>query len=191
MTTSEIVSFKTAKAWETWLARNHAKSSGVWLRIAKKDSGTKSVSYAEALDVALCYGWIDGQKGKGDEETWLQRFTPRGARSIWSRINRDKALALIAEGRMKAAGLAEVERAKRDGRWDAAYEPQHTSTVPPDLEAALNAKPAALAFFKTLDSANRYAILWRIANAKKAETRAKRIATFVAMLARGEKIHEK
>ncbi len=191
MTTSEIVSFKTAKAWETWLARNHAKSSGVWLRIAKKDSGMKSVSYAEALDVALCHGWIDGQKGKGDEATWLQRFTPRGARSIWSRINRDKALALIAEGRMKAAGLAEVERAKRDGRWDAAYEPQRTSTVPPDLEAALNANPAALAFFKTLDSANRYAILWRIANAKKAETRAKRIATFVAMLARGERIHEK
>jgi len=184
-----ILDFKNASAFEKWLAKNHDRSPGAWLRIAKKESGLSSVSYAEAIDVALCYGWIDGQKQKGDANTWLQKFTPRSRRSIWSKINREKANTLIDAGRMKAPGLAEVERAKQDGRWDAAYDSHRTATVPPDLEAALNANPAAREFFKTINSANRYAILWRIQNAKKPETRAKRIATFVEMLASGKTIH--
>ena len=184
-----ILEFKTHKSWETWLAKNHAKSSGVWLRIAKKDSGRTSVSHAEALDVALCYGWIDALRKAADAETFLQRFTPRRARSIWSKINREKIAALIAAGRMKPPGLREVERAKQDGRWEAAYDSQSKATVPPDLEAALKANPKARKFFETLDSQNRYAILFRTASAKRPETRARRIAQFVAMLAEGRKIH--
>ncbi len=181
--------FKTQKAWTTWLDKNHAKSAGVWLQIAKKAGPVKSVSYAEALEVALCYGWIDGQKKGLDEAAWLQKFSPRGPRSIWSKINREKAEELIKNGRMQAAGLAAINRAKQNGRWDAAYDSHRTATVPDDLQAALEQNPAAQAFFATLDSANRYAILWRVQTAKKAETRARRIAQFVTMLENHEKIH--
>jgi uncharacterized protein YdeI (YjbR/CyaY-like superfamily) len=161
----------------------------VWLKLAKAGTGIASVTYAEALEVALCHGWIDGQKGGFDDEFWLQRFTPRKPRSRWSRINRDKATALIERGEMEPAGLREVDAAKADGRWDAAYEGQRTATVPEDLQRALDANPAAAAFFSTLDGANRYAILYRVQDAKKPETRARRIDKYVAMLAAGEKLH--
>jgi len=157
--------------------------------MAKKDSGIASVNHPEALEVALCYGWIDGQRKAEDDKYFLQRFTPRTLRSTWSKINRDKALKLIEEGRMQPAGLAEVDRARSDGRWDAAYDAQSVATVPPDLQAALNANPKAAAFFAKLDSRNRYAVLFRTQGAKKPETRARRIAQFVEMLAKGEKIH--
>ncbi len=181
--------FATPRELETWLAKNHDKSPGVWLRFAKKASSQTSVTYAEALDAALCYGWIDGQKAKGDAETWLQKFTPRSKRSIWSKINRDKANALVASGRMKPSGQREIDRAKADGRWDAAYDGQRTATVPDDLAAALAKNAKARKLFETLNSVNRYAILFRIANAKKPETRARRIAQFVDMLARGEVLY--
>ncbi len=184
-----ILAFATSRAWGKWLASHHASSSGIWMKLAKKDSGVPSVTYAEAIDVALVWGWIDGQKRRHDDAFWLQRFTPRGKKSIWSRINRDKALALVAAGKMKPPGLAEIERAKSDGRWDAAYDSQSRAAVPDDLAAAFDANPRAGAFFATLDSANRYAVLFRIHHAKKAETRAARVARFVAMLAKHEKIH--
>ena len=168
---------------------HHASSRGVWVKLAKKGAKSASVSYAEALEVALAWGWIDGQKGKLDETAWLQRFTRRGPKSIWSRINREKAVALIEAGEMKPAGLAEVERAKKDGRWEAAYDSQSRATVPPDLGKALAANPRAAAFFQTLESHNRYAILFRVHTAKKPETRAARIEKFVAMLAKREKVH--
>ncbi len=183
------LSFATPRAFYDWLADYHASSRGVWLRLAKKASGTASVTYAEAIEVALTWGWIDGQKQGGDEASWLQKFTPRGAKSVWSKINREKALALIEAGTMQPSGLAEVERAKRDGRWEAAYDPPSRATVPDDLQAALAKNPRAAAFFLTLDSRNRYAVLWRVQTAKKIETRQKRIADFVAMFARGEKVH--
>ncbi|MEO8083255.1 MAG: YdeI/OmpD-associated family protein, partial [Ardenticatenales bacterium] len=176
-------------AFAAWLAEHHAASTGIWLRIAKSASGIPSVTYAEALDEALCYGWIDGQKKGYDADAWLQKFTPRRPKSIWSKINRDKVAALITAGRMQPAGLAEVERAKADGRWDAAYDSQRTAEVPADLLAALDADEDARAFFATLNSANRYAVLWRIQTAKRPETRAKRVADLVAMLGRGEKLH--
>lgn len=181
--------FKDAGAWETWLAKQHAKSAGLWLRIAKAASGVSSVSYAEALDVALCYGWIDGQKKSLDDQTWLQKFTPRGKRSIWSKINREKVQRLIESGRMQAAGLEAIERAKANGQWNAAYDSHRTSVVPDDLQQALAANPTAQTFFATLNSANRYAILYRIQTVKRAETRAKKIEQFVAMLERGEVFH--
>jgi uncharacterized protein YdeI (YjbR/CyaY-like superfamily) len=184
-----ILPFKDKKAWSVWLAKHHAKSSGVWLKLSKKDSGVQSVSYPEALEAALCYGWIDGQKAGFDESFWLQKFTPRGPRSIWSKINRDKAEALIASGEMKPAGLAAIERAKEKGQWDAAYDSQSRAAVPDDLQAELDRNPEAKAFFATLESVNRYAIVFRIHNAKKPETRARRIQQFVAMLERHEKIH--
>ncbi len=184
-----VVSFASGAAWEAWLTEHHAASAGVWLKIAKKGARIESVSYADALDAALCHGWIDGQKAGLDDAFWLQRFTPRRPKSIWSRINRDKALELIARGAMQPAGLREVERAKADGRWDAAYEPQSTMAVPDDLQAALEGNEAARAFFATLDSANRYAILHRIHTAKTPETRARRIAQYVTMLAEGKKLH--
>lgn len=184
-----VLSFKTPKAWATWLAKHHDQSKGLWLRLAKQGAGIASITYAEALDVALCYGWIDGQKKGEDDQYWQQKFTPRGARSIWSKINCGKVDALIEQGQMQAAGLKEVERAKADGRWDAAYTGQRQATVPADLQAALDANQKAKAFFATLDSANRYAILFRTHNAKKPETRARRIAQFVEMLAKHEKIH--
>src|SRR5215203_675579 len=181
--------FEDQDAWAAWLESNHADSPGLWLRHAKKASDLASVSYAEALDVALCYGWIDGQKKSYDASSWLQKWTPRGAKSIWSKINREKALKLIERGEMRPAGLAEVERAKQDGRWDAAYDSHSTATVPDDLQAALDSNAEAKAFFATLNSTNRYAILFRIQTAKKAETRARRIQEFIAMLERHEKMH--
>jgi uncharacterized protein YdeI (YjbR/CyaY-like superfamily) len=184
-----ILPFPSQRPWEEWLEANHAQSRGVWLKIAKKASGIETVSHAEALDVALCFGWIDGQRGRLDDEWFLQRFTPRRPRSRWSQINRDKVERLIADGRMRPAGQSEIDRAKQDGRWDAAYAGQRTIEVPPDLQRALDAQPNAKEFFATLDSANRYAVLYRIHDAKRAETRARRIEKFVAMLARGEKIH--
>ena len=183
------LSFNSQRDWASWLAKHHGSSPGVWLRIAKTGSGLASVTYAEAIESALCHGWIDGQKKSDDETHWLQRFTPRTARSIWSKINRDKALALIERGAMKPAGQKEVERAQADGRGDRAYDSHRSSTVPDDLRAALDARPTAHRFFDTLDAQNRYAILWRIQTAKKAETRARRIATLVDMLAKHEKLH--
>jgi uncharacterized protein YdeI (YjbR/CyaY-like superfamily) len=184
-----VAAFVDAARWSAWLKSHHASSRGVWLKIAKKGTGMPTVTYADALDVALTWGWIDGRKGKLDDTWWLQRFSPRGARSIWSKINREKAVALTAAGRMKESGLAEVERAKQDGRWEAAYDSQSRATVPPDLAAALDANPRAARFFGTLESYNRYAVLFRVHTAKRPETRSKRIATFVAMLARHEKVH--
>jgi len=184
-----VLRFPDAPAWSAWLDEHHAAASGIWLRIAKKGSGVASVTYAEALEVALLYGWIDGQKQSFDEESWVQKFSPRGPRSIWSKINREKAEALIASGRMKPAGLAAVEQAKQNGRWDAAYDRQGAATVPDDLQAALDASPRAKAFFATLNSVNRYAILFRIQTVKKAETRARKIQEFVKMLEEQKKIH--
>ena len=175
--------------WAAWLDENHAASPGVWLKLSKKASGTNSMTYAEALEIALCYGWIDGQKQSGGASDWFQKFTPRTKRSIWSKLNRKKALELIESGRMRAAGLREVERAKNDGRWQAAYDSPGTATVPPDFEAALDKNHRAKAFFATLDSRNRYGVLFRIQTVKKSETRAKRIEQFVQMLERNEKVH--
>lgn len=184
-----VLLFPQPKAWSTWLSKNHGKSPGIWMRIAKKDSGVRSVNYAEALEESLCYGWIDGQKRAFDKETWLQRFTPRTKRSIWSKINCEKVAALIKSGRMKAPGLAEVERAKADGRWEQAYDSHRTSTVPPDLQTALDRNPRAKAFFSTVSAGNRYAVLWRVQTAKKAETRARRIQQYVEMLGKHQKFH--
>jgi uncharacterized protein YdeI (YjbR/CyaY-like superfamily) len=184
------VFFASPTEWEAWLAEHHADSDGVWVKIAKRDAGIDSVRYPEVLDIALCFGWIDARREALDERYFLQRFTPRRARSNWSRINRDKAERFIAAGRMRPAGLAEVERARADGRWEAAYEGQRTSTVPEDLQRELDARPRAKAFFEQLDSQNRYAILYRLQDAKRPETRARRLAKFVAMLEAGEKIHE-
>lgn len=181
--------FKHQAAWSTWLDKNYARSSGIWLRIAKKNSGLQSVTYAEAIDTALCYGWIDGQKRPESEQAWLQRFCPRSAKSIWSKINRNKALALIKSGRMTPAGHQAIEQAKRNGRWESAYDGPSVASVPYDFQAALKANPKAESFFDTLDRANRYAILFRIQTARKVETRARNIQKFVAMLERREKIH--
>jgi len=184
-----VMTFESTDAWDTWLAAHHADSPGLWLKIAKKGAAGTTISYSDALDVALCHGWIDGQKGRHDDEHWLQRFTPRKPGSNWSKINTERAAALIASGRMRPAGLREVERAQADGRWEQAYESQSRVTVPEDLARALAANERARAFFATLDSANRYAILYRIGTAKKPETRAKRIDTFVTMLSEHKKIH--
>jgi uncharacterized protein YdeI (YjbR/CyaY-like superfamily) len=181
--------FKTKGEWAAWLKKNHRDHPGLWLRFAKKGSALKSVSYQEALEVSLCYGWIDGQKKAESDEAWQQRFVPRTSRSIWSKINREKAMALIASGAMQAAGLEAIENAKENGKWEAAYDSPRGAAVPADLQAALDANPKAAAFFATLDSANRYAILWRIQTVKKAETRARKIEQFIGMLERGEKIH--
>jgi uncharacterized protein YdeI (YjbR/CyaY-like superfamily) len=185
-----VVSFADQAAWRAWLAAHHGDGpEGVWLKIAKKGSAVVSVDYAQALEVALCYGWIDGQKRGLDETHWLQRFSPRRSRSIWSKINRAKAEALVATGEMQPAGLAEIERAKADGRWEAAYDGQRTSTVPDDLAAAFADNAVAREFFATLDSTNRYAILHRLQTAKKPETRARRLAQFVEMLSEHRTIH--
>jgi uncharacterized protein YdeI (YjbR/CyaY-like superfamily) len=184
-----ILLFAQPNDWRAWLHENHASSTGVWLRLAKKASALTSQSYAEALDVALCYGWIDGQKNSYDEDSWLQKFTPRGAKSVWSKINREKVAALTASGQMQPSGLRAVELAKQDGRWDAAYDSQSNATVPEDFQAALDASPQAKSFFATLNSVNRYAILFRIQTAKKAETRLKRIEQFIGMLERNEKLY--
>ena len=179
----------SAREWEEWLEANHATSPGVWLKIAKKDTGIESVRYPEVLESALCFGWIDGQREALDERYFLQRFTPRQPRSKWSKINREKAERLVPAGRMRPAGLAEVERAKADGRWEMAYESQSRIAVPDDLERELATRPQAKEFFFQLGSQNRYAILYRLQDAKKPETRARRLAKFVAMLEAGETIH--
>jgi uncharacterized protein YdeI (YjbR/CyaY-like superfamily) len=184
-----VEEFASAKDWERWLARNHAKSPGVWLRIAKKGSGVATVSHAEALDAALCYGWIDGLRHKHDDVYFRQRFTPRTPRSKWSKINRDKVDALTAAGRMKPAGQAQIDAAKADGRWDLAYAGSRSIEVPDDLTGALRRNAKARRAFEALDSRNRYAILYRIHDAKRPETRARRIEQFVTMLAEGRTIH--
>ncbi|GHO79062.1 hypothetical protein KSD_68330 [Ktedonobacter sp. SOSP1-85] len=183
------IGFTTQQDWESWLHENHDEAKGLWLKLAKKESGIPSISYAEALDVALCYGWIDGQKASLDKQYWLQKFTPRGARSMWSQVNREKAIALIAEGRMQPAGQKQIERAKSDGRWEQAYESQSKIGIPDDFQSELDQHPQAKEFFATLDSRNRYAILYSIQTAKKAETRSARIQKFIEMLSKQEKIH--
>lgn len=184
-----VLPFASKQDFASWLDRNHASAKGLWLQLAKKASGAASVTYPEAVEVALCYGWIDGQKKSQDEAAWLQKFTPRGPRSIWSVINREKAQQLIASGQMKPAGLAAIESAKKDGRWDAAYDSPKRATVPADFQAALERCPKAHAFFQTLNSSNRYALLFRLQTAKRPETRARRIEQFVQLLERNEKLH--
>jgi uncharacterized protein YdeI (YjbR/CyaY-like superfamily) len=184
-----VEEFSTAKAWERWLARNHESSPGVWLMIAKKDTGVKTVEIVDAIETALCYGWIDGLRHRHDETYFRQRFTPRQARSKWSMINRDRVEALIAAGRMRPAGQAQVDAAKADGRWDAAYAGSRTIEVPDALTKALKRNAKARRAFEGLDSANRYAILFRIHDAKRPETRTRRIEQFVTMLEEGRTIH--
>jgi uncharacterized protein YdeI (YjbR/CyaY-like superfamily) len=184
-----IVQLDSAAAWEAWLEAEHPGSDGVWLRFAKKGSGAETVSYAEALDVALCYGWIDSQVLSDDERFYLQKFTPRRRRSKWSRINREKIEQLTKAGRMKPSGLEQVELAKADGRWEAAYAPAASAEVPDDLRTALDASPKAAASWDGLSKSNRYAIIYRLEDAKKPETRARRLGQFVGMLERGETFH--
>jgi uncharacterized protein YdeI (YjbR/CyaY-like superfamily) len=181
--------FRSADDWEAWLETNHGRSRGLWLKISKRGAETTSLTYAQALEVAILFGWIDGQKGALDATFWLQKFTPRGPKSRWSKANRATALRLTKEGRMRPAGLAAIESAKADGRWAAAYESQSRASVPPDLQRALASNAAAQSFFETLDSHNRYAILYRVHEARSPETRAKRIAAYVQMLAQGETLH--
>jgi len=183
------ISFPSAAEWERWLEANHGDCDGVWIKMAKKASGVDSVRYPEVLESALCYGWIDGRREALDDRFFLQRFTPRRPRSRWSRINRETAERLISYGSMRPSGLAEVERAKADGRWEAAYESQARSRIPEDLQRELDARPAARASFERLSGQNRYAILYRLADAKRAETRERRLAKFVAMLEAGETIY--
>jgi uncharacterized protein YdeI (YjbR/CyaY-like superfamily) len=185
----EPLQFASQGEWAAWLAEHHARSGGVWVRHAKKGAPVASVSHPEALEVALCFGWIDAQRKSLDQHYWLQRWTPRSAKSIWSKVNRESALRYMADGRMQPSGLAQVERARSDGRWDAAYDSVSEAAVPPDLQAAFERHPGAEAFFATLGSRNRYAVLFRIQTAKKPETRAARIETFAQMLARHETIH--
>jgi uncharacterized protein YdeI (YjbR/CyaY-like superfamily) len=184
-----VIAFKSQQAWDAWLASQPAPSKGLWLKLAKKSSGIASVSRPEAIDTALCHGWIDGQLDSFDDNYWLIRFTPRQSTSRWSEKNRTRALELVALKRMQPAGLREIERAKKDGRWSVAYAPQSTAQVPDDLGAALAKNRKAQSFFETLDSANRYAILHRIHVAKKPETRVARIEKYVAMLIEGKTIH--
>jgi uncharacterized protein YdeI (YjbR/CyaY-like superfamily) len=183
------IRFATPAAWEGWLEDNHAVSDGLWIKMAKKAAGVESVRYPEVVASALCFGWIDGRRQALDELFFLQRFTPRRSRSRWSRINRETAERLIADGRIRPAGLAEVRRAQADGRWEAAYDGQRRITVPDDLQRELDVRPKAKAFFAELSSQNRYAILYRLQDAKKPETRARRLAKFVAMLEAGETIY--
>jgi uncharacterized protein YdeI (YjbR/CyaY-like superfamily) len=184
-----ILLFATAADFDAWLEENHAAADGIWLKIAKKGAAEPSVTYDEAVELGLCFGWIDSQKRGLDEQHFLQRFTPRRPRGRWSKINREKAEALIAAGRIRPAGMAEVETAKADGRWDDAYEGQRTAEIPDDLRRELDANGAAREFFEGLDSANRYAVIYRLNDAKRAETRERRLRKFVAMLERREKIH--
>jgi uncharacterized protein YdeI (YjbR/CyaY-like superfamily) len=181
--------FKSPRDWERWLDAHHDTSRGLWLKIGKGDAAPGTITYAQALEIALLFGWIDGQKGKLDAAFWLQKFTPRGPKSRWSQVNRAAALRLMKEGRMRPSGVSAIESAKADGRWAAAYEPQSRASVPDDLKNALASNKAAQTFFDALDGRNRYAILYRVNDAKKPETRMKRIATYVQMLARGETLH--
>ena len=188
-TARPVVSFASRDDFERWLEENGEKSRGVWLKIAKKGARETSVSYADAVEAALCFGWIDGQKARLDDRHWLQRFSPRTPRSPWSKINREKAERLMEHGRMRPAGHAAVEQAKADGRWDAAYAGSRTATVPADLQRELDADPQVAAAFAALDARNRYSIIWRVGEAKRPETRARRIAKYVEMLRAGERIH--
>lgn len=181
-----ILHFETPAEWDAWLAKNHATSSGIFIRIGKKDSGIRSITAPEALEVALCHGWIDAIRKSGDQKTFLQRYTPRGPRSIWSEINKKKVQELMKAKLLRPAGIAAVERAKANGQWAKAYAPASTITVPPDLAAALKKNKKARTFFETLKGSNRYAFLHRLVTAKKPETRAKRLETFIGMLERGE-----
>jgi uncharacterized protein YdeI (YjbR/CyaY-like superfamily) len=187
--TEPCLTFLDQQEWENWLTQNGATSTGIWLCLATKGAGQPTLTYAQALESALCHGWIDGQKQAESKEYWLQRFTRRSTRSIWSRLNRDRAEALIAAGRMLPAGMREIERARQDGRWEAAYTSAGNSVVPDDLQAALDASPRARAFFATLNGQNRYAILFRLQNAKRPATRVRKIEEFIGMLDRGETIH--
>ena len=181
--------FKDQKSWDDWLAKHGESSPGLWLRLAKKSAKLKSVTYPEALEIALCHGWIDGQRKTFDAESWIQKFTPRRTKSIWSKINRTKALELIEAGRMRPSGHAAIEKARQSGLWEAAYDSHRTAVPPEDLEAALEQSPKAKAFFETLNKQNRYAILFRIQTAKKSETRKRRIEEFVAMLESHRKLY--
>jgi uncharacterized protein YdeI (YjbR/CyaY-like superfamily) len=185
----EIIHFKTQKELERWLQKNQKKSNGIWLHFYKKDSGVKSIGWQDAVEAGLCYGWIDGQAKPFDEQSWLQRFTPRRARSTWSKKNTDHAERLIKLGRMKPGGLAEVEKAKADGRWDKAYDSPSNMKAPEDLLKALEKNKKAKAFFESLSKTNKYAINWRLQTAKKPETRAKRMKMILEMLKKGEKFH--
>ncbi|VVD99705.1 bacteriocin-protection protein [Pandoraea eparura] len=187
--TEPRLTFLDQNAWENWLTQNGGTASGIWLRLAKKGTAQPTLTYEQALESALCHGWIDGQKQTESDEYWLQRFSRRSAKSVWSKLNKDRAETLIAAGRMLPPGLREIEKAKADGRWEAAYTSARNSVVPDDLQAALNANPEASAFFATLSGRNRYAILFRIQNAKKPETRARKIQEFIGMLNRGETLH--
>ena len=184
-----IMVFETARAWEAWLTKHGESSPGIYIRIAKKDSGMRSVTYAEALEIALCHGWIDAIKRSYDEASFLQKFLPRTPKSIWSQVNKKKVQELIKAGLMRPAGLAAVERAKASGQWKNAYAPASSITVPPDLKEALRRNKKAAVFFKTLKGSNRYAILHRLHTAKKEDTRARRLAHFIGMLERGETLH--
>jgi uncharacterized protein YdeI (YjbR/CyaY-like superfamily) len=184
--TEPRLTFSNQSEWENWLAQNGGTSTGIWLRIAKKGAEPPALTYEQALESALCHGWIDGQKRADDEKYWLQRFTRRSAKSIWSKLNKDRAEALIAAGRMLPSGMREIEKAKEDGRWELAYTSASNSVVPDDLRAALDANPKASAFFATLNSRNRYAILFRVQNAKMPATRGRKIDEFISMLNRGE-----
>lgn len=184
-----ILAFEDRAAWERWLEAEHESSAGVWLKLARKGAASTTLTYAEALEEAIRFGWIDGQKAPHDESFWLQRFVPRGPRSKWSQINRQKATELIKRGRMTPAGLAKVEAAQRDGRWEAAYASPRNATVPEDFQRALDENPAAADFFATLSSTQRYSFLYRIGDAKRPETRARRIREYVAMLADGRTLH--
>lgn len=186
---AEILSFRSSSEFRTWLAANHRQSAGIWLRIFKKDSGESSVTYAEALEEALCFGWIDGQKQRHDEVSWRQRFTARRPKSGWSKINTQHAKRLIAAGRMTAAGRAQINAAKKDGRWTAAYDSPSNATFPEDFLAALRRNRKAQAFFESLNKANRYAIAYRLQTAKKPETKQRRMKMILAMLDRGEAFH--
>ena len=186
----KIIDFPSAREFEQWLAKNHAESTGIWLRFFKKNSGVPSVSYYEALDAAICFGWIDGQLKKYDEESWLRKFTPRRPKSVWSKRNRAHAERLIKVGKMHAAGLQEVEAAKEDGRWKAAYDSASEMEIPDDFVKELAKNKRAKAFFETLNRANVYAIVWRLQTAKKPETRQRRLETILAMLSNEQKFHD-
>ena len=184
-----ILSFDTPADWEAWLEEHHASAGCIWIKFAKKGGNATSIGFADALDGALCFGWIDGQRAALDDDWFLQRFTPRRPKSKWSKVNTQKVAKLIADKRMRPAGKAQIDAAKADGRWDAAYDPPSKVKVPPDLQKALDANPQAAAFFATLSGSNRYAILYRVHDAKRAETRARRIKQFVEMLAEGRTLH--
>ncbi|AOP33730.1 bacteriocin-protection protein [Leptospira tipperaryensis] len=185
-----VLFFKDPKEWERWLKKNHSEAAPIWIKFAKKESKIVSLTYAEALDVALCYGWIDSQKQKFDDSFWLQKFSVRGPKSIWSKINQEKTKALIKDGKMKPAGLKAIEAAKKDGRWDAAYESQSKAEIPKDFAKLLKQNPDAKEFFESLNSANRYAILFRLHHTKKEETRIKKMDQLIEMLKRKEKFHD-